>query len=249
MRKLTFGNRDEVYTAPTIPWNNDTYTPVSNKLIMDMIEDKLTQNGLIIKNQSYKTSKTDKGLVKGVIGNYDISTGDGEFGQRVAFRNSYDKSMSFAIVVGTCVWICENGSISGDYQYKRIHRGVITDNSSTTIDDIVENIDGSFKQIQVAFEHNVKQLNELKHFEVSPNDAYQVLGELFFHQEVINISQMSIIKKELEYSQNFRHLGAADFTAWDLYNSVTESLKTSHPITYLNDHIKTHKLFEQLFKI
>jgi len=245
--KLTSYN--DVYNAPTIPWNNDTYTPVSNKFIMDFIEDKVNNAGLVIKNNEFKTAVNDKGLVKGVIGSYDISTDNNDFGQRIMFRNSYDKSMSFAFCCGTVVWICSNGCVSGDYVYKRIHRGVITEESSTTIDDIVENITGGFGMMQVAFESNVKQLEELKHFEISPNESYNILGELFFKQEVINITQMSIIKRELEYSRNFKHLGDTDFTAYDLYNNITESLKKRHPSTYLNDHITTHKLFEKTFNI
>lgn len=249
MRVSTLTSREDVYNAPTIPWNNGTYTPVSNKLIMDLIEDKLSQNGLIIKDQSYKTARTENGLVKGVIGNYDISSGNGEFGQRMVFRNSYDKSMSFAFAVGCVVFCCTNGCISGDYQYKRVHRGVISNDSSTTIEDIIENIDGGFKQLQIAFEHNIVQLNELKKLEISPNETYDILGELFFKQEVISVTQMSIIKKELQFSKNFKHFGDKDFTAYDLYNHVTESLKSSHPLTYVQDHIATHKLFETVFGI
>lgn len=245
--KLTSYN--DVYNAPTIPWNNDTYTPVSNKFIMDFIEDKINNAGLVVKNNEFRTATTDNGLVKGVIGNYDISTSDGEFGQRIMFRNSYDKSMSFAFCCGTVVWICTNGSISGDYQYKRIHRGIINEESSTTIDDIQDYVIGGIGTLQNAFEHNVIQLNELKKFQISPNDTYNILGKLFFEEEVISISQMSIIKKELQFSQNFRHLGDSDFTAFDAYNAVTESLKSSHPLTYIRDHINTHKLFEQTFNI
>ena len=250
MKVDTITSRDEVYNAPTIPWNNGTYTPVSNKMVMDLIEDRLKQNHLIIKKEHYRTARTDKGIIKGVIGGYDIEADDASFGQRVMFRNSYDKSMSFAMVCGMVVWICENGCVSGDYQYRRIHRGAFLETGlSTTIEDIIENIDGGLKQLNAAFEHNVIQLNDMKDIDVSPKDAYQVLGELFFNQEVVSINQMSIIKKEMQFSQHFKHIGDKDFTAYDLYNHITESLKKSHPITYIRDHIKTHKLFEQTFNV
>lgn len=249
MKVNNLSTREDVYNAPTIPWNNDTYTPISNKFIMDMVEDKLNNMGLVVKNQSFRTALSKEGLVKGVIGAYDVTTDNGEFGQRVMFRNSYDKSMSFAFVCGMVVWVCENGCISGDYTYRRIHRGVITDDISTTMADIIFYIGEGFKSLQASFEKTSVQLNELKHFEVSPTDAYQIVGELFFNQEVISVNQLSIIKKEFEYSNNFKHLGAADFTAYDLYNHITESLKRSHPLNYINDHVTTHKLFEQTFNI
>ena len=247
--KFNLSNRDSVYNAPTIPWDSNTYTPVSNKFIMDTIEDKLRNLGLIIKNESYKTTNTNTGLVKGVIGSYDISTDDGEFGQRLMFRNSYDKTMSFAVVAGSCCLICSNGCIAGEYQYKRIHKGVILGETSTTKEDIVTNINGGISVLQTAFENIVRQMNELKHFEVSPQDTYNILGELFFKKEVLTITQMSIIKRELQFSKNFKHLFDKDFTAFDVYNAITHSLKMSHPSEYISNHIDTHNLFKELFKL
>lgn len=249
MKTLLQTRREDVYEAPTIPWNNDTYTPISNKFIMDMVEDKVRNLGLAVKNESYIASKTKEGLVKGVIGSYNIVANDNDFGQRIMFRNSYDKSMSFAFVCGTIVWICENGCVKGDYQYKRIHRGVITEESSTTKEAIVENINGGFTMLESAFQKTTTQLRELQHFEISPTESYDIIGKLFFEQEVISITQLSTIKREFEYSKNFRHLGDTDFTAYDLYNHITEALKASHVSTYISDHVKTHSLFEEIFSI
>ena len=249
MKPLIQATREEVYEAPTIPWNNGTYTPISNMFIMDMIYNKLQEHGLTVKNEEYKTARTKEGLVKGVIGSYDISTPDSDFGQRIMFRNSYDKSMSFAFVCGMVTWICTNGCIKGDYQYRRIHRGVIMEETSTTQEAIVENINGGFTMLQVSFEKTSAQLRELQHFEISPTESYDILGKLFFEQQVISITQLSTIKKEFEQSRNFHHLGDKDFTAYDLYNHITESLKASHPLSYISDHVKTHALFEETFRV
>lgn len=249
MKPLIQASTEEVYNAPTIPWDNSTYTPISNKFIMDMINSKLCEQGLYVRSEEYKTARTKDGLIKGVIGSYDITTPDSDFGQRIMFRNSYDKSMSFAFVAGMVVWICTNGCIKGDYQYKRIHRGVIMEETSTTQEAIVENINGGFTMLQSSFEKTSAQLRELQHFEIGPTESYNILGKLFFEQQVISITQMSIIKKEFEHSRNFHRLGDAAFTAYDLYNHITESLKVSHPLTYINDHVRTHALFEDTFNI
>lgn len=117
------------------------------------------------------------------------------------------------------------------------------------MEDVVENIDTGMSALQDSFANIIGQLDELKHYEIGPKDAYNILGELFFKREVITINQISIIKKELEISKNFRHLGDKDFTAFDLYNHITESLKVSHPLNYLHAHIVTHKLFENVFSL
>ena len=217
MKPLIQATKKEIYEAPTIPWNSATYTPVPNKSIMNMIEHKINSLGLKIKSEEYRATKNVQGAIKGVIGAYNITTSDGEFGQRVMFRNSYDKSMSFAIVNGSICWICENGMISGDYQYKRIHRGTSTETGlSTTMEDIIDNIDGSFVKLQASFEKTISQMNELKHLDISPSEAFNILGELFFNRKAVSITQMSIIKRELEFSKNFKHLGDPDFSAFDL---------------------------------
>lgn len=249
MKVINKSTKEEVYNAPIIPWSNDSYTPISNRFIMDMLTDKIQNLGLTVKSEDYRTSLTKDGKIKGVIGGLNVITDNKNYGQRIMFRNSYDKSMSFAIVVGSLVWICENGCVSGDYQYKRIHRGVITGDTSTTQEDIVENINGSFQYLETAFTKVTGQLDELKHFQISPKESYELIGDLFFKQEVISITQMSIIKRELVQSNNFRHIGDTDFTAYDLYNHITESLKSSSPYSYVKDHIATHKLFEQTFNI
>lgn len=249
MKVVNKSTKEEVYNAPIIPWSNDSYTPISNKFIMDMLTDKIQNLGLTVKSEDYRVSLTKEGQIRGVIGGLNVITDSADYGQRIMFRNSYDKSMSFAIVVGSLVWICENGCVSGDYQYKRIHRGVITGDTSTTQEDIVENINGSFQYLETAFTKVTGQLDELKHFQISPKESYELIGDLFFKQEVISITQMSIIKRELVQSNNFRHIGDTDFTAYDLYNHITESLKSSSPYSYVKDHIATHKLFEQTFNI
>lgn len=123
------------------------------------------------------------------------------------------------------------------------------DDTSTTKEDIVDNINSGFSALQTSFDKMSSQLRELKHLQISPSESYDILGKLFFEQQVISISQLSIIKKEFENSLNFRHMGDVDFTAFDLYNHITESLKVSHPLNYISDHVKTHALFEKTFNI
>lgn len=249
MKVNRLSNRTEVYNAPIIPWSSNTYTPVPNSFIMNEIEDKINNLGLQIKNEHYRTALTKDGQIRGVIGGYDITTPDNDFGQRVMFRNSYDKSMSFALVIGMVVWICENGCIKGDYQFKRNHRGVITDETSTTKEAIIDNINGGFNMLETSFQKTSLQLNELKKLEISPKETYDIIGQLFFEKQVISVTQLSTIHSEFQNSKNFRHLGDTKFTAYDLYNHVTESLKQSHPLSYVNDHVETHKLFEKTFNL
>ena len=241
MKLNTNATREQVYNAKPFQWENP-YAVISNKDIIDQIESNLKHSGWNVVSENYRASRTADGIIKGVIGEWNVRTEDGEFGQRIAFRNSYDKSMSFAFVSGAVVWICTNGCISGDFGVKRVHKGVAYDDAMGAINDGFELIDSRYKDI-------VYQMNCLKDIHVDKELSYELVGNLFFEQEVISLEQLSIIKREMYNSDKFVHINDDHFSAWDLYNHITESLKKSHPLTYVDDHVKTHTLFENEFKL
>lgn len=241
--------REHVYNAPILPYDTESYTPISNKQIMDLMDEKLRQLDLVIKGEEYSVTRSKEGDIKGVIGKYYVSSTDNEFGHQILFRNSYDKSMSFAFAEGLTVWACTNGCVSGSYTYKRVHRGIYEDNESTTWYDVFDNINTGFKFLEESFDTTVRQMNELKRFDIGERDVYNLIGELFFDKKIITITQLATIQRELQNSRNFKHLGDEGFSAFDLYNHVTESLKTSHPTSYISDHTGLHKLFETTFGI
>ena len=117
------------------------------------------------------------------------------------------------------------------------------------MEDVIYNVNNGFNALEESFDHIVTQMEQLKHFDIGPTETYNLLGDLFFEKEVVSIGQMSVIKHELQKSHNFKHLGDEGFSAYDLYNAVTESLKTSHPTTYISDHTTLHKLFETTFGV
>lgn len=86
----------------TVPPKTDSYSPVPNKEVFDVIDEELYKRGLLVKNESFITDRNCNKL----IGYFDIEHPDSkEIGMRLAFRNSYDKSMSAAFVAGNNVWI------------------------------------------------------------------------------------------------------------------------------------------------
>lgn len=241
MKVATLTTKEDVYNAVPFTWENP-YAVISNKDIMDKIESNLHQLGLQVVSENYRSSRTQSGLIKGVIGEWNLRNEDGDFGTRLAFRNSYDKSMSFCFCIGNVVWICENGCYSGDYGLKRVHKGDAFEDAMISINDGFEIIDNKYKLIK-------EQLNYLKDVKVDKELSYKLIGDLFFEQEAISITQLSIIKREFINSKNFRHINDDGFTAYDLYNDITESLKTSPVNSAIEDHVKLHTLFENEFNL
>lgn len=240
MKVNELATRAELISTPLPVWEN-TYTPISNKSIFDKIDENIRGGGLKVRKEEYRVARTHSGIIKGVIGAIDIVTPNDEFGQRLMFRNSYDKSMSFAIAVGGVTYICENGMVRSDnFTYKRVHKGTADEDSLLNIDAGFEALDSEFKVI-------CEQMAAFKECHVDKQLMHDLIGNLFFEQEAINSIQLNIVKDELYHSKNFKHITDKDFSAFDLYNHVTESLKRSHPLTYLKSHIQTHNLFESTF--
>ncbi|MFM6398473.1 MAG: hypothetical protein ACKPFF_17510, partial [Planktothrix sp.] len=95
-------NELDLYNVP-LPEATDTYVPIPHEYLIEKIIEELQARNMSVKNRQYMTSHEGKRL----IGYFDVSIpNNSELGLRIAFRNSYDKSMSIAIVTGAQVWIC-----------------------------------------------------------------------------------------------------------------------------------------------
>lgn len=96
-------NREELFAIP-LPAETDSYTPVSNKFILDTIDYMAKTMGLSLKAERFDSAK--QGNM--VVGNLNYEGTDPDMGLKIAFKNSYDKSRSFSIAAGSTVWVCLN---------------------------------------------------------------------------------------------------------------------------------------------
>lgn len=241
MKVNELATRSELIATPLPIWE-DSYTAIPNAEIFKKIDENIRGGSLTIKNEEYRVSRTQNGIIKGVIGSIDIAGGDNnEFGRRIMFRNSYDKSMSFAIVCGSVTWICSNGSIRGDnFEYKRVHKGTADEDSLLNIDAGFEALDNEYKII-------CEQLYNLKECHVDNKLMHELVGNLFFEQNAITSVQLNIFKEQLWKSDKFKHIDDKDFSAFDMYEHLTHTLKRCSPINYIDSHVKVHNLFENTF--
>jgi hypothetical protein len=65
---------------------------------------------------------------------------------------------------------------------------------------------------------------------------------MFFEEELINSTQLNIIKREIK-SSTFGVFNEK-ISLWQIYNWVTESYKTEHPASFLDKHVEFHNYFE-----
>ena len=220
----------------SLPMKTDSYSPVSHKNIIEATYEQLDKHNLIVNNEFFNIDKEGRKL----IGGLDIIHSDvPHLGMRLAFRNSYDKSMSVAFAAGAVVWICSNGMVTGEIQYMRKHTGTVVNELNDKIITTINQLDEHFQKIL----NHAEQLHQI---DLTKQQYAELMGRLYIIDKVIIPTQLSIISKEIE-QPTFKDF--EDLNAWSLYNHVTYALKNSHPTTYLDQHTNFHSFMEKEFQL
>lgn len=237
MREKIIGTAlDRALRAP-IPAATETYSPIAHSEFLSELRTKLSDNSYAVKGQRLFVNGSGTKLV----GFYDVddlrqeTPDDFGFRMSIGFKNSYDKSMSAALVVGATVIICSNGMVSGDLiTFRRKHTGNVLELLREKMQQAVLSMNSSFARL-------VADAEIMKSYELTPRQKAEILGVMYFEKEIVTPNQLSVVKKELITSENFR-----GNTVWDLYNNVTVALKKSHPLRYVEDHIRLHDFMSDI---
>lgn len=226
------------------PRATSSYTPILNELIIQELESELYKNNISIKKKNYSLG----GKGNQMVGQWLLEANDIELGPQIVFRNSYDKTTKFEISTGAFALVCSNGLIAlkNVYSSKRKHTGNAVSDSKELIKRAVGesvNTVNYFKDFS----------NNLKDIEVDKKLYGELLGRLFFEQKAITSSQLNIINREFQFSNDFKSFninsGEIGTTAWNMYNHVTEALKTANPKNYIRGHVMLTELFKETFSL
>jgi len=229
--KTTFVTEEHIRQTP-LPQHGKTYTVIPHGDIIDETRKELTAAGFNVKNELYKCT-FDGQVAQGV---YHLDYGnDPDMGLMFAWSNSYNKSMRFKCAIGGHVFVCMNGVVSGDMaSYVRKHTGSALYEAVNSIKDQI----GSAKEY---FSTLVQDKELLKNVILSPKQKGTILGRLFAEQEILTLTQVGIVKREMD-KPSFNYNADPD-SAWAMYNNVTVALKESHPQSFLQDHEVLHRFF------
>jgi hypothetical protein len=234
--KTTFMSEDSLRAIP-LPNHGGKYAVVPHGTIIDETRKQLNIAGFEIEKELYKTSM-DGQIAQGV---YHLKYGnDADMGLMFAWSNSYNKQMRFKCAVGAQVFICMNGVVSGDLaNYNRKHMG------ASTLNDVFNSINNQITHAKEHYNLLVHDKEMLKNTILTPRLKGKILGELFANDEILTLTQVGIVKREMDKpSHNYN----SDVnSAWTMYNHITFALKESHPGHFIGDHQKVHKYFVNAF--
>lgn len=216
-------------TDAALPEATDTYTVISHASIINMVLQKLDENGFTVADEIYKCNDGAQ-VASGV---YRLNYGDDpDMGMIFAFANSYDKSMRFKCAVGGYVHVNKASIIaSHSSSWGRKHTGTADDETAETIEQQVENAEAYFKQLQ-------GDKDRMKGVSVTKRKFSELLGVLYMELKILSGEQMGIIRREFE-KPSFNYATGAN-SLWTLYNHILVALAKSHPRTWMEQQKIVH---------
>jgi hypothetical protein len=243
--KPTQTTRQFLETSP-LPNHGKTYTVIPHKDVISHTETLLQQNGFIIERELYRANmnaQVAQGIyhIKAIPQVFDMYSPEvkeeEDLGMMFAWTNSYDKSTRFQCAIGGYVMCCNNGLVSGDMAtFARKHTGAADSEVNAQISSQIKHAHKFFKRI-------VTDKNSLRTITLSVKEQSELLGRLFFDDALLDVTQMSCIKAEMD-TPSYDYKADQD-NAWAFYNHVTHAFKKSHPRTWLSDQQKFHDFMVQ----
>lgn len=136
---------------------------------------------------------------------------------------------------------CSNGMVRGDMgSWGRKHTGSADVETIDTIQTQISKAKEYYRQL-------VYDKETMKEIMVSDTVRAQLVGRLYFEEDLLNSEQLSIIKQQIQaptYEYN-----AEKKSLWTLYNHITYSLRASHPKNWLDHQRLVHWFFTQEYGI
>ena len=140
--------------------------------------------------------------------------------------------MKFAI--GTHIFICSNGVVSGDYgAFRKKHQGEIQTFTPNAITEYIKQAGDAFARIQADRE-------VMKTREVTKRTAAELIGRMIIEENIIESTQLNIIRGQIE-NPSFDY--GAPGSLWELYQHTTFAMKEVHPSLWMRNHINAHTFF------
>ena len=215
----------------TVPVQTRTYKPVSHSQLIDLTLNSIEKAGFTLDKETY--SAAADGQVAN--GRFSISNvADSEMQLQIGWQNSYNKQLTLKFAIGTRIFICQNGCVSGDYgAFKKKHVGEIQSFTPQAITDYIKSAGDTFTLMQ-------KQREQMKQVEITKRVKAELIGRMMLEEQFITSTQLNIMSRELKAPTH--DYGAKD-SMWELYNYTTFAMKESHPANWMDSHIKAHKFF------
>jgi hypothetical protein len=210
--KLT---RLQLAAVPT-PLGTATHRPVPHAEVVEALVETLSFRHIGVVTEEYAVSK-DGMKMFGVL---DLDTGMPGCRFSIGVRNSHDRSMRLAAVVGVRVLVCENMAFSGDFQpvlAKHSKHFSLQNALSVGVD-----------QMQRNFEPMRRQVEEWRSQQISTVAAKLIIYQAFVESDLDAPKHLARQVHDLYFRPV--HPEFEPRTLWSLSNAFTSAFKELDPI-------------------
>ena len=229
--ETSYVSAKDILINAEIPQQTKTYKPVSHKQLIDLTLNGIHNAGFKLDSESYSAARGGN-IANGRFSIANVA--DSEMQLQIGWQNSYDKSLTLKFAIGTRIFICQNGCVSGDMgAFKKKHVGEIQDFTPGAISEYIKSAAEAFNRMQ-------KEREQMKQVEITARVKAELIGRLFLEEQVITSTQLNIISRELKSPTH--DYGAKD-SMWELYNFTTFAMKESHPALWMDKHMDAHGFF------
>jgi len=221
------------------PQKTKSYTPLNHYdfavSVLTIASDLL--KGYRFDGDSYALS-SDGQKMFGVITYRKINSQQNEeLKVAIGLRNSYNKTMSAGLVLGSTVLVCDNLVFSGDIKVMRKHSGV------DMHEDLHDQIVTAIYKSQHNFQQICHDVELMKQKPMNQHQKYEYIGMLT-GEGVLSATQSTTAFKELWKPS---HEEFQVDTLWAGYNCATEALKSSPVHQIVQRHSGLHSLTKGLY--
>jgi hypothetical protein len=218
-----------------LPNHADSYTVISHKFVIDNTIKLLNDSGFRVTKEIYRANQ-GANVAQGIYYITPTTTdsrinNEPELGMMFAWTNSYDKTIRFQCSIGAYVMVCNNGMVCGEMNFARKHTG-------TADLDIISQISSQIKNAEKTFKSILADRDNLKKVTLSKREQAELAGRLYYEEELLEPTQLTVIKSEMEKS-SYDYKVDQD-NAWAFYNHVTHAFKKTHPRTWLANTKRFH---------
>lgn len=227
----------EMLSKVPVPEKTRTYMPISHVHMDSLTREMIEKNNFSLQSTEYLTAKNGNQA----IGKYNISYGgDPDMGLMIAFQNSYDKTTTVKFAIGGFVFVCSNGMVMGDLgAFKHKHAGEVQQITPEIISEYIKKSDDILNKMII-------NKNKMKEIEVTKKTCAELIGRMFVEESVITANQLSVVKNEL-LKPSFDY--GVNGTLYNLYNDCTFAVKESHPMYWLDNHIKINNFLTKEYQL
>lgn len=225
-RKAT---RAEVEAVP-VPDRTHSWHPIPYGQTIELTHEVVAQKlGLKVKREAYQLNKSGNQM----FGLLTLETESDEQELSIGLRNSYNKSLSNGLAVGSKVMVCDNLCFSGN-AFKVLRRN--TTNGWPDFQALVKAHVGVARGL---YDELLVDVEKMKGLSCGRDQGHAMLG-IMQGQGLLSPTQATVAHGDWTKP---RHEEFSERNLWSLYNCVTEGLKKGPPALTMDRHADAHDCF------